>query len=271
LSGLGIDTLRAWERRHKAVAPRRGDRGRIYTEADVRRLRLLRDAVRRGHPIGRIARLDDRQLSRLGASDDALTAAGKADPERQEPLVVDIDAALAAAARLDAAALDAALGRAAGLLTPRHFLTDVLPPLLAAGPLARAAARNLLGAMLRLRAPATVPGRLLFAAAAAEELDLLKAALVAAAGGLDVIYLGACFTIDDLLDATTLSEADVVVLAVDQSDLALAAASALPRDVELWLVGRGAGRAAEGVGARAVDVHDPGVLDAQLTRIGGRL
>ena len=29
LTGLGIDTLRAWERRHRAVTPVRDDRGRI--------------------------------------------------------------------------------------------------------------------------------------------------------------------------------------------------------------------------------------------------
>jgi MerR HTH family regulatory protein len=42
LTGLGIDTLRAWERRHGAVAPSRDDRDRMYTEADIARLRLLR-------------------------------------------------------------------------------------------------------------------------------------------------------------------------------------------------------------------------------------
>jgi len=40
LTGIGIDTLRAWERRHSAVTPIRDDRGRLYTEADIARLRL---------------------------------------------------------------------------------------------------------------------------------------------------------------------------------------------------------------------------------------
>ena len=43
LTGIGIDTLRAWERRHDAVTPVRDERGRMYSDADVARLRLLRD------------------------------------------------------------------------------------------------------------------------------------------------------------------------------------------------------------------------------------
>jgi len=57
MTGLGIDTLRAWERRYGAVTPTRDGRGRMYTEADVARLRLLNGAVEQGHRIGRLAGL----------------------------------------------------------------------------------------------------------------------------------------------------------------------------------------------------------------------
>ena len=62
LTGIGIDTLRAWERRYAAVTPPRDDRGRMYTEADVARLRLLNGAVEQGHSIGRLAGLSNDQL-----------------------------------------------------------------------------------------------------------------------------------------------------------------------------------------------------------------
>ena len=61
MTGIGIDTLRAWERRHGAVTPIRDDRGRMYTDADVARLRLLQRrrrartqhrAARRAHQRG---------------------------------------------------------------------------------------------------------------------------------------------------------------------------------------------------------------------------
>jgi DNA-binding transcriptional MerR regulator len=273
LSGLGIDTLRAWERRYRAVAPRRDDRGRAYTEGDVRRLRLLRDAVARGHAIGRIARLDDRQLTRLGKTDGQLSSA----PPDARSIVgqaYDVEPLLALAARFDAAGLDAGLGRAAAVLDPRDLLRDVIGPLRDGGHLTRAAARNLLGAMLRLRAPSTLPGRLLFAATAGEsvEIDLLCAALVAARGGLDVIYLGSGVTLEDLLEAATRSEADVVLVGVDdKGEFAADAAAALSRDVELWLVGPGAPRTIESIGSRALDVAQSTLLDAQLARLGARL
>ena len=62
LTGIGIDTLRAWERRHRAITPVRDDRGRMYTEANIARLRLLRGAVEHGHSIGRLAGLSDKEL-----------------------------------------------------------------------------------------------------------------------------------------------------------------------------------------------------------------
>ena len=57
LTGISIDTLRAWERRHGVVSPIRDDRGRLYTDADVNRLRLLQRALADGHSIGRLAPL----------------------------------------------------------------------------------------------------------------------------------------------------------------------------------------------------------------------
>ena len=65
LTGIAIDTLRAWERRHGAVTPIRDERGRMYTDADVVRLRLLKDAVEHGHSIGRLAGLGDEELRHL--------------------------------------------------------------------------------------------------------------------------------------------------------------------------------------------------------------
>ena len=59
LTGLSVDTLRAWERRHNVVTPVRDDRGRMYSGTDVKRLQLLAAAVDRGHAIGRLAAQSD--------------------------------------------------------------------------------------------------------------------------------------------------------------------------------------------------------------------
>ena len=65
-TGLSVETLRAWERRYGLVTPARDGAGRrVYRSGDVLRLRRLREATDRGHPIGRIARFDDAQLAAL--------------------------------------------------------------------------------------------------------------------------------------------------------------------------------------------------------------
>ena len=56
-TGISIDTLRAWERRYQVVSPQRDERGRLFSAADVRRLKLLRAAVDQGHAIGQLAAL----------------------------------------------------------------------------------------------------------------------------------------------------------------------------------------------------------------------
>ena len=80
LTGISIDTLRAWERRHAAVAPVRDDRGRLYTDADVDRLRLLHRALTHGHSIGRLAPLTNEELQHL-ASEPAASGGVRARPD----------------------------------------------------------------------------------------------------------------------------------------------------------------------------------------------
>ena len=80
MTGLSVDTLRAWERRYQAVVPDRGDRGRVYTDRDVERLKLLAGLVANGHAIGSIAAKSDTALLRLraGGEDAAVAARGGA-------------------------------------------------------------------------------------------------------------------------------------------------------------------------------------------------
>lgn len=67
--GLSPHVLRAWERRYGAVRPLRSPSGeRLYRPRDLERLALLRAAVRRGHRIGRIARLPTATLRTLVAA-----------------------------------------------------------------------------------------------------------------------------------------------------------------------------------------------------------
>lgn len=63
LTGLPAHTLRIWERRYGAVNAQRSEAGRrLYSDADVARLLLLKQLSDRGDRIGRIANLSDESL-----------------------------------------------------------------------------------------------------------------------------------------------------------------------------------------------------------------
>ncbi len=66
VTGLAVQTLRAWERRYKLVEPQRDSSGhRLYTAGDISKLRKLRDATARGHRIKKISHLSTPELDGL--------------------------------------------------------------------------------------------------------------------------------------------------------------------------------------------------------------
>jgi DNA-binding transcriptional MerR regulator len=68
LTGLSRHVLHKWEQRYAVVSPERTPGGhRVYSEGELSRLRLLRQLTRAGHPIGRIAQLDEDALLALRA------------------------------------------------------------------------------------------------------------------------------------------------------------------------------------------------------------
>ncbi|MEM9293668.1 MAG: MerR family transcriptional regulator, partial [Acidobacteriota bacterium] len=65
-TGLKTDLIRAWERRYGAIEPQRtAGRHRSYSEEDIHRLLLLRQATESGFPIGQVAQLPTADLEDL--------------------------------------------------------------------------------------------------------------------------------------------------------------------------------------------------------------
>lgn len=63
ITGIGTETLRAWERRYEAVIPERSDSGdRVYSRDDLTKLFLLKNLCDAGNAIGTIARLSIDEL-----------------------------------------------------------------------------------------------------------------------------------------------------------------------------------------------------------------
>jgi methanogenic corrinoid protein MtbC1 len=222
ITGLSPDTLRAWERRYQVVAPRRGDRGRLYGDGDVERLKQLARLVDAGHAIGAIAGLSTPALARLG---------GTAAPRPAPPgLGIDLGPLLQAMKQYDLPAVDALLSRHAALLPVDEFIFSVVVPALrqtgarweagsvrpAQEHLIAASLRSILGALLRTAPPApTAATTMVFATLPGErhELGLLSAAVLAAHRGRRAIYLGADVPARDLVHAANALDAAAVVVA----------------------------------------------------------
>jgi MerR family transcriptional regulator, light-induced transcriptional regulator len=288
LTGIAIDTLRAWERRHNAVTPTRDDRGRVYTDADIARLRLLRAAVDAGHSIGAIAALGDEELRQF-----AVTAAATAPPlDRTRGTPLDSAVLDAALRRYDAGGLEQEIARLAAVLRPLELLRDVLMPMLervgddwhrgrvsiAQEHLMTSTVRNILGSLLRLYARPDLPVRLLFATAAGErhEIATLGAAMLAASSGLGVAYLGPDLPAREILDSVMPARAQVLVLGLTTESGAKAnlrdlrtIVRELPKEIELWVGGRGAERHRSVINPRGLILADYSAYQRELVRIGG--
>jgi MerR family transcriptional regulator, light-induced transcriptional regulator len=291
MTGVSIDTLRAWERRYNAVTPVRDDRGRVYSPEDVHRITLLRDAVQSGHAIGRVANMTLEQLEQLSAA--ASQNVTPVPPGRSLPVAIDTGSIISALERFDAVAVEGELGRAAAMLRAPELLRDVLVPVLTEvgerwhrghGRIAQehmlsASVRNVLGSLRRVHMREGVPDKMLFATPSGErhEFGTLGAAMLAASGGLGTIYLGPDMPAADIVAVCAVVRLEIVVLGITDSGDTVRVdkevqqvAKQLPAHIELWLGGRGAARVATTLKGRARALPDYEALEQQLVRVGAR-
>ncbi|MGI9491620.1 MAG: MerR family transcriptional regulator, partial [Geminicoccaceae bacterium] len=119
LTGLSRHAIRVWERRHGAIKPERTPSGvRRYSQVEVERLKLLRDAIGAGHRISAIADLDDQEIKALL-------------PETPMHNMASILERMRDAARnFDRPSLEQLLTREALALGPFEFCRSVVSPLL---------------------------------------------------------------------------------------------------------------------------------------------
>jgi DNA-binding transcriptional MerR regulator/methylmalonyl-CoA mutase cobalamin-binding subunit len=293
LTGLSLDTLRAWERRYQAVIPERGRRGRLYTEHDLERLLLLREVVSQGHAIGQVARLGEQDLRQFleprahTAQNDA--SGGQAPfglSDVLRPLVGAIE-------QFDYAGADLEFSRLATLVQPRQLIHEVVLPLMrlvgkqfcsgrfniAQEHMTSAILRNLLGALVRTYTIRGATGRLLFATPPGElhEFGILAGAMLAAGGGLGIVYLGPNLPPEDIISAAKRSSAQVVVLGILAANEQVGNAvrqvlRGLQGRMELWLAGSHAAEMTRGIRSRRlVVVSDFEGFEAHLQRLGAKL
>jgi DNA-binding transcriptional MerR regulator/methylmalonyl-CoA mutase cobalamin-binding subunit len=292
LTGIPLDTLRAWERRYRTVIPKRNGRGRVYSEEQIQKLLLLRRAVDQGHSIGQVAALGDRQLRQLLEKSSAIAAGESASNTTDANLM--LAPVLHGLERFDYAATDQEINRlAAALGSPRNFLHQVALPLMrtvgerwhegkcsiAHEHMLTSLLTGVLASLVRTYSPSNPPTRVLLATPAHERhaFPTLAAAMLVAAGGLGAIYLGTDLPAADIVLAARKSEAHVALLSLSSApssdvldDLA-SIAHKVPRSTALWLGGAKELHLDQATaGSRWMVLNDFSALEHELAARGAR-
>lgn len=267
-TGLSVHVLRAWERRYSVVRPARGDRGsRLYTDADIERLVLMRSATHAGRSVAAIAGVPTKELRQLVA-EDAERASTRATPARSYR-----ERAMEAVRALEPEHLESVLRRALLSLGALPFLEDVAAPLLveigtewhegritiAHEHAASATMLQLLGWLSRSLEVTGAAPRVVIATPRGERhaFGAMTAAVAAAHDGWHVTWLGWDLPAAQVAAGAEQGRARVVALSTaghaDDLDHELRALRALlPPQVALMVGGEGAKRLAGAPGVTAV-------------------
>jgi MerR family transcriptional regulator, light-induced transcriptional regulator len=230
LSGVSTHLIRIWERRYQSLSPDRSEGGsRLYSDAEVERLRLLRRAVDLGHAIGQVAGLPPEELLRLVEPEE---------PRASEPNAVSgneiAEELVAAVGDFDWARAERALQRASATLSPRMLVLDVLAPTLklvgsawargnlcvASEHMASALVRDYAGVLLREYTPDPGAETIVLTTPAGEphELGAVLAAVTVAMHGFRAAFLGANLPADDIVQAARQMHASAIALSIVSLD-----------------------------------------------------
>jgi len=269
LTGISLDTLRAWERRYNAVTPARTGSGRLYDERAIRRLLLLKSAVESGRAISQVASLPDAELEELERNARSFSAKPESHSPT-EPAISVLRPLLNAIGAYDYAATNNELGRLALLLSPTELVHQVVLPLMrltgenwekgvfqiAQEHMLSACVRNLLGGLVRVQKNGHGARRMLFTTPPGElhEFGILAAAMLAVGQDFQAAYLGPNLPAREVLRAVAESDPQAVVLGVMKTNATPAVvddvrqlAAQLPLSCELWLGGSGASTVSDGL------------------------
>jgi MerR family transcriptional regulator, light-induced transcriptional regulator len=263
-TGLSAHVIRAWERRYRAIEPERSPgKHRLYSDAEIERLTMLRRAVEGGHSIGQIARMPAQELAALVANrPPPAHASNRALPD--DPAVAIRSEAVRAVEQFDSAALETTLRSALLKLGHNGLLRMVIAPLAEEvgerwrrGELTAAhehfftaSVKVLLGDLTRQFAPPLTAPRIVVGTPTGQlhELGAIMAAATAANLGWRPIYLGPSLPAHEIAGAALRNEAAAVALSIvypeDDPNLARELtdlARLLPANTRIMAGGRAAG------------------------------
>lgn len=263
-TGLSAHVIRIWEKRYQAVMPRRSStKRRFYTDEDIERLSLLKQATTLGRSIGQIAGLSRAELMDLLLQDAVAVAPVFNAQGDEHSLEAFVENCMKAARNLDSKELETSLARASASLSQPAFLEKFLVRVMSRTGecwrdgtmrvmhehLLSSVLRSYLG-VLRSANQASVHSPLLIATTPAgqlHEMGALATAATAASEGWRVLYLGPNLPYEEIAGAVRQQQARAVALSIlyppDDARLGpelIRLRQALGTEVELIVGGRAA-------------------------------
>jgi len=226
MTGLSTHTLRVWEKRYAAVLPHRTEAGgRLYTDRDVDRLRLLHRLVEDGHSIGGIAQLPDPELRKMASQTANLEPQTGSEHLRQVR-----ERFLGSIQGLRIHEAEQMLSRVALSTEPGDFLRTVVGPILqevgdrwergelriAHEHASSTVMRALLFSLMRLYPASDAMPAVVVATPSGEqhELGALMVAMLATMHGWRVLYLGADLPAEEIAFAAQSAGAEMIMISI---------------------------------------------------------
>lgn len=262
--GIGAHTLRAWEVRYKAVAPKRSPAGqRLYSATDLERLAKILALVNAGHTVSIVAKLTDAELTKLLGRRAPMASSPSKEFDRF------VDGFGEALSRFELNLISSRLDQRRTSLGSRDFVLQILVPLMrwigtrvnndslsvAHEHALSAVIRDQIFQTLRYGAqPLQVKGAPHFILATPEddlhEFGILMAGALLSHHGIPAHLLGCNLPVEALALAVKATKGDIVLLGnapvpanerkVSFETYLRTLHTLLPKHVEIWIGGAGA-------------------------------
>jgi DNA-binding transcriptional MerR regulator/methylmalonyl-CoA mutase cobalamin-binding subunit len=230
MTGLSPHVIRVWERRYGAISPSRTQTNRrLYSDADIEKLTLLRRATDAGHNIGQLIKMSVDQLNKI-AGPDAAPARQPAEAAPALPLNVLLAGCLDAVHRLDGNALENLLGQTAVHHSQQAVVEKLIVPLMekigdlwsdgmlrpAHEHLATAIVRSFVANLAGTYRPDESAPRLVVTTPAGQwhEIGALLVTASASAIGWRTTYLGPNLPADEIAGAVDQNSAQAIALSI---------------------------------------------------------
>lgn len=293
MARLSTHTIRAWEKRYKAVTHERSENGhRVYSDKEVQRLIYLAELTQFGSNISQIAHLKDEDLEALHqklikqGSPDVLTS----------KLINEIDLSATLNTLMDAVSsykVDLLAEILSGLrfsLAPKRFALDILMPILLEAQLKKeqgsllAAQVQALSAIIKFYSGTIIYSHIekninaskKFAITSLEEephnLLLLVSALLCCEHKKYFYYLNSNLPAESIIDAVTATQASILILTLPESAKDNRASFQLDKlittldpNVRVWVITTQETTKVKALRSNVTYITSPEVLDQMLS------